>query len=104
MASETVKKVLLAETNSDKKLYDARKKSEAIILSAEEYSKNFLQQQIEWAKADSIKLKEENLKKISKYQTELEANFKKDKEIIIQQVNKKMPDAINEVISTFFSN
>lgn len=67
MASETVKAVLLAESNADKSVSEAHKTADEIIAAARKYSDDELRKQLSAAEFDAEKLRSDNQKRIEDF-------------------------------------
>lgn len=87
MASETVKAVLLAESNADKSVSEAHKTADEIIAAARKYSDDELRKQLSAAEFDAEKLRSDNQKRIEDFRRK--ANEKSKQQTI---KTKKLAD------------
>lgn len=76
MASETVKAVLLAESNANESVSEAHKKADEIISAARKYADDELQKQLSAAESDADKLKSENQKRIEDFRRKTDEKSK----------------------------
>ncbi|MBR1591900.1 MAG: hypothetical protein IJ666_02675 [Ruminococcus sp.] len=103
MSSETVKKILLAEAQSDKKNSDARRRSEEIISDAERYSSIAIQKKLGEANSRLSQKREENAKKLEEYIKKADDECSEFiSEIEINAV-KNSDKAVDAVINGFFT-
>lgn len=102
MASETVKKILEAEAESERKTAEARKRREDILNEAEGGSARAIQKKISEATSDSGKVKSEYNVKIEEYRKKAEAECDEQLEAIKLQADKNMDKAVSAIIDKFF--
>ncbi|MBO5103810.1 MAG: hypothetical protein J6B74_01930 [Ruminococcus sp.] len=102
MASEAVKKILSAEADSDRKISDARKRSDDIIAEAERYSAIAVQKKISVAASESEKIRDEYRKKAEIHARQAERECIEKIGVISALAEKNMNNAVNAVIDEFF--
>ena len=102
MASETVKKILAAEAESDKKNSEARKRRDDIITEASGKSSLAVQKRISEASSESAKFKSELHKKAEAYKKNAEAKCEEKMEKIRSHAKQNMDKAVDAVIERFF--
>lgn len=102
MASEAVKKILAAESNSGQKISEARKRKEEIISDAEGRSVTAIQKKLSEASAESARIKEEYSKRLQSYNEKADAECSRKIEDIRRIADQNMDKAVEAVISRFF--
>ena len=103
MSSETVRKILLAEADSDKKNAEARRKSDEIISDAERYSSIAIQKKLGEANTELSRKRSENAVKLEEYTRKADDECSKlISEIEINAV-KNTDKAVDAVINGFFT-
>lgn len=102
VASETVKRVLSAESECDKILSEAYVKSDEIIAAAEADSNTEIQKAISRAKTDAQKLRDENFLKIGDFTRQTDEKYSALAKEIRNKADKNMSAAADKIISTFF--
>lgn len=102
MASETVKKILSAESEADKLNSEARKKAEDIINSAEQQAVVAVQKKLAEAKTQAEKIRKSNSAKIAEYTENAEKECEKVLENIRKVSAENSEKAVDAVISSFF--
>lgn len=103
MASEAVKKVLLAETSADRLNAEARQKAEDIVSSAHQRAVVAVQKKLAEAKAEADKIRNADNTKLAEYTKIAEKNCAEKLDLIHKQVEKNTDRAVNAVIESFFS-
>lgn len=103
MASEAVKKVLLAETSADRLNAEARQKAEDIVSSAHQRAVVAVQKKLAEAKAEADKIRNADNTKLAEYTKTAENNCAEKLDLIHRQVEKNTDRAVNAVIESFFS-
>ncbi len=103
MASETVKKILEAESESGKKIADAKRRSDDIISDAERYASVAIQKKLSEANIDIDKIKTRNAVKIADYTKIAEGNCSAALSEIKQKADENSDKAVDAVIKEFFS-
>lgn len=102
MASESVKKILAAEADSEKKNSDAKKRRDEIINEATGKSSQAVQKRLALASLEAAKMRNDIKSKTEQYRREAENTCNDDIGIISSQAQKNMDKAIDAVISRFF--
>ena len=103
MSSDTVRKILLAEAQSDKKNSDARRRSDEIINDAERYSSIAIQKKLGEANTELSRKRSENARKLEEYTGNADDECSKlISEIEINAV-KNSDKAVDAVINGFFT-
>ncbi len=104
MASETVKKVLEAEAESDRIIAEANARSEDIIAEAEGASSREIQDSITRARTEADRLRAENADKIKQYREKCDKQCEAEKEKMKKLAESNMQAAVDSVIDTFFGD
>lgn len=102
MASDAVKRILEAESASEKKLAEARKQKEQIINDAQGRSSLTIQKKISDAAADAEKLGKEYSVRLAKYNDDAEHECEKKLAELKKTADKNMDKAVDAVIERFF--
>ena len=102
MASESVKKILAAEADSDKKNSEAKKRRDEIINEATGKSALAVQKRLSEASAEAAKLRSAAASETEKYRKESEEKCSDSIERISSQAQSNMDKAVDAVISRFF--
>ncbi len=102
VASEVVKKILEAESESGKKISEARQKSEDIIREAEGGASLLIQKKISEANSEAAKERSAYSEKLKAYTQQAQAECDKQIAAIKQQAEKNMDSAADEIIRRFF--
>ena len=103
MASETVKKILEAEAEAEKRNADARRRAEEIINSAKSKAAVAVQKKLTEAMSESDKIRKENQSRLSDYISEAAAECNKTLEALESSAEKNMDAAVDSIIKGFFS-
>jgi len=103
MASESVKKILSAESESERKINEARIKSNDILTEAEKYASIALQKKLTEAKTKYSNMQKANEEKLSDYRKIAEKKCSREIGEINRKAQKNTDKAINAVINGFFS-
>lgn len=103
MASEAVRKILSAESTADKLNAEARKKAEDIISSAHQQAVIAVQKKLAEVKSEAERIKKVNSGKLSEYTENAEKECEKKLDDIRMETEKNTDNAVNAVISSFFS-
>ena len=102
MASEAVRKILSAESESDKKLADARKLRDEMLDKASGNASLTIQKRLGEAAKESDRIRQEYSKKLETYRENAERAYRKKLEEISSGAEKNMDKAVNAVISEYF--
>ena len=102
MASESVKKILAAEADSEKKNSEAKKRRDEIINEATGKSALAVQKRLSEASAEAAKLRSDTAAKTEKYRKDSEKACSDNIDLISSQARSNMDKAIDAVISRFF--
>lgn len=102
MASESVKKILAAEADSDKKNSEAKKRRDEIINEASGRSAHAVQKRLSEASAEAAKLRADTAAATEKYRKEAEKKCSDSIGGITSQAQSNMDKAAEAVISRFF--
>lgn len=102
MASDSIKKVLEAEAESDRKTAEARKRREDIINEAQGSSARAVQKGITDATAESGKLRDKLRAETESYRKNAEAQCDEELAKIRSQAEKNMDKAVDAIIRNFF--
>ncbi len=103
MASETVKMVLDAEAESDKKVAEARAKCDEIISSAEQKAALAVQKKIIDATIQADKIRAENKKRLEEYTASALERYEDEISALKKLAADNSEKAADAVISRFFS-
>lgn len=103
MASEAVKKVLMAETSADRLNAEARRKADDIVSSAYQCSVVAVQKKLAEAKAETDKIRKADNVRLAEYTETAEKDCTEKLDLIHRQVEKNTDRAVNAVIESFFS-
>ncbi len=103
MASETVKMVLDAEAESDKKVAEARAKCDEIISSAEQKAALAVQKKITDATIQADKIRAENKKRLEEYTASALERCEDEISALKKLAADNSEKAADAVISRFFS-
>ena len=99
MASEAVKKILEAESESNRKISEARQKSEEIIRDAQGGASLLIQKRISEANTAALKSRSEYADKLGEYTRNAQAECDKQIAAIQQQAQQNMSGAVDEIIA-----
>lgn len=102
MASEAVKKILAAESNSGQRILEARKLKEEIINDAQGKSALTMQNKLSEAGTESARIKSEYSVRLQKYTENIDAECNRKIEEIRKTADENMNNAVEAVISRFF--
>ena len=102
MASDAVKKILAAESESDKKTAEARLRRDDIISAAEGNSARTIQKRLSDAAVESGKIRERLEAKLADYNKSAEAECEKELNSIREKAEKNMDKAVEAIISAYF--
>jgi len=102
MASEAVKKILEAESESNRKISEARQKSDEIIRNAQGGASLLIQKRISEANAAASKSRREYDKKLEEYTKQAQAECDRQIAAIQKQAQQNMSGAADEIIARFF--
>ncbi len=102
MASEAVKKILDAESESERKNALARKRRDEIISEAEGKASQLIQKRLGDAAAESRKIKAEYDKKLVAYREKAGADCDSELADIREKAEKNMQKAVDAVINEYF--
>ena len=102
MASEAVKKILEAESESNRKISEARQKSKEIIRDAQGGASLLIQKRISEANTAALKSRSEYADKLGEYTRNAQAECDKQIAAIQQQAQQNMSGAVDEIIAKFF--
>ena len=102
MASESVKKILAAEADSEKKNSEAKKRRDEIINEAAGRSSQAVQKRLALASLEAAKMRNDIKSKAEQYRMEAERTCDDDIDLISSQAQKNMDKAISAVIERFF--
>lgn len=97
MASETVKQVVLAESDADNMLAEAKNKGNKIIEDARKYADNALQEQLQLAHAAAQKMKESNRSEIDVLLGRISSEGAQSQENVRRQASENMSAAVRAV-------
>lgn len=103
MASEAVKKILAAESDSGQKISEAKKRKEEIISDAEGRSAMTIQKKLSEAATESARIKQDYDRRLEEYTKETEARCSGEIEDIRRIAGQNMDKAVEAVISRFFT-
>ena len=103
MASDTVKKVLAAEADSEKQNALARQQAEEIVSEAERKAAITIQKRLSDANAEAARLREEGRKKAADHAAAAEEECQKSLEEIRRRVQENSDKAVQAVIDGFFA-
>lgn len=103
MASETVKKILEAEAEAEKKNADARRRAEEIVNSAQSKAAVAVQKKLTEAMSESDKIRQENRNKLSEYVSEAEKACNDMLDSLRSNAENNMDKAVDSIIKGFFS-
>ena len=102
MASESVKKILEAESKSEKKNADARLRAEEIVREAEKYASIAVQKKISQAYDEVQKIRDEYAKSAEAYRKTAESECQKKIKSITELAEKNTTRAVDAVIDKYF--
>lgn len=102
MASDAVKKILMAEQMADKLNADARRKAEDIISSAEQQAIVAIQKKLAEAKSETEKIRKSDSGKLAEYTEKAEKDCAEKLDIIRRQAESNTDKAVDAVIKEFF--
>jgi len=102
LASESVKKILAAEADSEKKNSEAKKRRDEIINEATGRSSQAVQKRLAVASLEAAKMRNDIKSKTEQYRIEAEKTCSDDIDLISSQAQKNMDKAIDAVIARFF--
>ncbi|MBQ9899474.1 MAG: hypothetical protein IJM44_08505 [Ruminococcus sp.] len=102
MASEAVKKILAAETESDRLMAEARQRRDDIVSEAEGSSSLAIQKKITEATAAAGKIRAGYADKAKEYAGEAEKKCSQQLAEIQRLAEKNMDSAADAIISEFF--
>ncbi len=102
MASESVKRILDAEAEADRKTADARKRAEEIITEAKQNGVVAVQKKVAEAKAESEKRKRSDQERLKKYAENAEKECGERLDELRDQLSKNSDKAVSAIISGFF--
>lgn len=103
MASDTVKKILAAEADSEKQNAAARQQAEDIVSEARRKASIAIQKRLSDANADAAKLREEGRKKAAEHAAAADAECQKSLEQIRKRAEDNSGKAVQAVIDGFFA-
>ncbi len=104
MISDTINKVLAAETDANEQLSLARSRASKIVSSAEDYSKAALEKKLSDAQSECASIETDYKKKISAFQNEIREKCSAENSRIKNLSEKNMTNAADSIISSFFSS
>ncbi len=99
MASESVRRILSAEAEANKKNAEARRKAEEIISDAEKQSAVAVQKKLAEARAETEKVRLLNNGRLSEYADNAKADCEKKLAEIRKQAEKNSEKAIDAIIN-----
>lgn len=102
MASEAVKKILAAESESGQKTTDARKRRDEIIENAMGNSSIIIQKRLSDANKESNRIRSEYDKKLDEYQKNAKTDYDYQLAELKAMSEKNMDKAVDEIIARFF--
>jgi len=102
MASESVRKILEAESRSEKKNADARLRAEEIVTEAERYSSIAVQKKISQASDEVQKVRDEYKKSAEAYRKSAEDECRRKISSITELAEKNSTKAVDAVIKEYF--
>lgn len=103
MASETVKKILEAEAEADRKNADARSRAEEIISSAESKAAVAVQKKLTEARTECDRIRSANRERLAEYTGKAEEKCSRILGELKDSAEKNMDKAVESVINGFFS-
>jgi vacuolar-type H+-ATPase subunit H len=102
MASETVKRVLNAESASREQIAAARADGERAELLAAEYAEKKLGERLAEAKERTDEMKADNRRKIEEMNARSAESCELEKQAITAEAEKRLPQAADAVIERLF--
>ena len=102
MASETVKKVLTAEAESDKAIAEARLTADKLVSNAEELAGRALSEKLEAAEKDCERIRADNQSRIDDFRRSSEESCRKQCEELKKLAELRMSGAADAVIGILF--
>lgn len=102
MASESVRKILDAEAEADRKNIDARKRAEEIVTQAQQNGAVAVQKRVAEAKAESEKRKRSDQERLKQYAENADKECSKRLDELRSQLSKNSDKAVSAIISGFF--
>lgn len=102
MASETVKKILEAESEAEKKMSEAKARRDDIISSAQGKAAHTVQKSLSEAAKESGEIKAGFGKKLSAYREEAERGCEDKLKEVRSRAEKNMDKAIDAIIGRYF--
>ena len=102
MASETVKRILQAEAEANRKNTEARKRSEEIVNEASGGYAKSIQKRLGDATAETARKKAGYDSKLEEYRKSAEAECQKALEGLMAGAEKNMDGAVDAIIRRFF--
>ena len=102
MASEAVKKVLEAESESERKTAEAKQRRDEILMQAEGRSAHIIQKRLGDASKESAKIRNEFDCKLEDYKKNADAECEKQLGSIKALAEKNMNSAVEAVIREYF--
>lgn len=103
MASETVKKILQAEAESDRLTTEARKKADDIINEAQRQSTIAMQKKLAEAKSETDKIRQNNAQILKEYEKKAQKNCAEELDKLKITAEKNSAKAVSAVIDRFFN-
>ena len=102
MASEAVKKILAAESESGQKISDARKRRDELSERAMGNSAVIIQKKLGEATKESNRIRSEYDRKLGEYKKNAETEYEFRLSELSAMSESNMDKAVNEIIAKFF--